>query len=1044
MNALILSKSKWLPLCFILMLCYAPLQLLAQVKSSTVKGIVQDEKGIPLAGVSVIAKNAKTNYSEGSQTDSIGMFRFNSLPSGGPYNFIFSFVGHEPQTLSGYTIKSDASISIVVKLKELESTLDQVVVVGYGSQKKKDLTGAIGSLRPNEKEGLSVVSPDQMLQGKVSGINVTNSSGMPGTGVRVSIRGIGSINGSNEPLYVIDGVPVTNSDPSPLNSQNFGGGISNPLSTINPNDIESIDILKDAAAASIYGSRATNGVVIITTKHGRDDRTDISFNSYTGIQNLPRKIPLANTTQYFTVLNEARTNYNIQNSLTQGMAAFLPPLSDSRPVKIPDTDWVGLVTNKNAPLSNYNLSIRGGNAKTKFYASLNYFNQEGIIKTSKFQRFSARLNLDHKVSERILISFTTALSNTIDNRVPSDVAGNAILMRALEQRPYDVPYKADGTYSIGGVDILRHNGVQVLNEETSVNKIYRALATLNATVKIADGLAYKPSVSTDVAYYQNYLYYTQYHPYGKPLGVNYDYRNLGNNILIENLLTYDKTFGKLVINAIAGHSYQKYTSEESYIDGRDFPSPAFGYISSAARINQAYTNWTAHALESYLSRVNLSYDDKYLFSVAVRRDGSSRFAANKQYGTFPSVSAAWRLSQESFFKQVNWLSNLKLRASYGLTGNQEGIGDFSSFPLTTGGNNYNQQIGLAVTQKGNQNLVWEKANQTNIGVDADLFNYRLSFVADYFIKNTNDLLFNLPVASTTGFTTQTLNIGSMQNKGFELGASSKNLVGAFKWSTNFNISFIKNKVTKLNNNAPIPTDNYHILQVGQSVGTFYMLKQIGIYQTNAEIPAGLFAQGVRAGDVKFQDVNKDGLINSADRQVVGNSTPDFFGGLTNTFSYKHFDLNIFASFSHGNKIFSYWRGNSFGDGIDGVGGNQFNMLSTTTDHRWQGPGTSNTVPRAIWPTANGNYNKQISTRFLEDGSYFRIKNITLGYTFQPQNMAVLKNIRFYVSAQNLLTFTKYMGYDPEVSYLIDPRNMGLDAGTVPQLRSFMVGLNAKF
>jgi TonB-linked SusC/RagA family outer membrane protein len=1044
MNSLILTKSKWLPLCFMLMVCYAPLQLLAQGKSSTVKGIVQDEKGIPLAGVSVIAKNVKTNYSEGSQTDSTGVFRFNNLPTGGPYNFIFSFVGHESQTLSGYTIKSDASISIVIKLKELENTLDQVVVVGYGSQKKKDLTGAIGSIRPNEKEGLSVVSPDQMLQGKVSGINVTNSSGMPGAGVRVSIRGIGSINGSNEPLYVIDGVPVSNSDPSPLNSQNFGGGTSNPLSTINPDDIESIDILKDAAAASIYGSRATNGVVIITTKHGKDGRTDISFNSYTGIQNLPRKIPEANTIEYFTVLNEARNNYNLQYNLTPGMAAFLAPLSDPRAVKIPDTDWVGLVTNKNAPLSNYDLSIRGGDAKTKFYASLNYFNQEGIIKTNKFQRFSVRLNLDHKISERISIGFTTALSSTIDNRVPSDVAGNAILMRALEQRPYDVPYKADGTYSIGGVDILRHNGVQVLNEETSINKIYRALATLNATVKIAKGLAYKPSVSTDVAYYQDYLYYTKNHPYGKPLGVAYDYRNLGTNILIENLLTYDKTFGKLVINAVAGHSYQKYASEESYIDGRDFPSPAFGYISSAARINQAYTNWTAHSLESYLSRVNLSYYDKYLFSIAVRRDGSSRFATNKQYGTFPSVSAAWRLSQESFFKQANWLSNLKLRASYGLTGNQEGIGDFSSFPLTTGGNNYNQQIGLAVTQIGNQNLVWEKANQTDIGVDADLFNYRLSFVADYFIKNTNDLLFNLPVPSTTGFTTQTLNIGSMQNKGFEFGVSSKNLVAAFKWNTSFNISFIKNKVTKLNNNAPIPTDNYHILQVGQSVGTFYMLKQIGIYQSNAEIPAGLFAQGVRAGDVKFQDVNNDGLINSADRQVVGNSTPDFFGGLTNTFSYKHFDLNIFATFSHGNKIFSYWRGNSYGDGIDGVGGNQFNMLSTTTDGRWQGAGTSNSVPRAIWPTANGNYNKQISTRFLENGSYFRIKNITLGYTFQPKNMAVLKNIRLYVGAQNLLTITKYMGYDPEVSYLIDPRNMGLDAGTVPQLKSFMVGLNAKF
>ncbi len=1037
------NKQTFIGVLLTVTLCLTTFFVQAQEKLSIVKGIVHGENDQPLPGVSVIIRNNKTNFTLGTSTDSTGLFTAR-VPAGGFYSFSLTMVGYFAQNLSGYTLKEGAVFNIDVSLKEDNTLLESVVVVGYGSQKKKELTGAIASIKTNEKEKISVVSADQMLQGKLSGINVTNSSGAPGAGVRVSIRGTGSINGSNEPLYVIDGVPVTNVDPSPLNSQNFGGGISNPLATISPDDIESIDVLKDAAAASIYGSRATNGVVIITTKHGKDGKTDISFNSYLGIQNLPKTIPLANTTQYFTVLNEARNNYNLQRNLTSGMSGFLTPMSDPRASKISDTDWVGLETNKDAAISNYDLSIQGGNAKTKFYASLNYFDQVGIIKTSQFQRYSVRLNLDHKLSDRVSVGFTTALSNTIDHRVPNDIAGNAILSRALEQRPYDVPYKADGTYSIGGVDVLRHNGVQVLNEQTSSNKIYRAFATLNATINLMEGLTFKPSISSDISHYQNYLYYTQYHPYGKPLGANFDYRGLGNNILVENLFNYNKVFNKLSINAIAGHTYQKYTSDESYIDGRDFPSPAFGYINAAARINQAYTNWTAHSLESYLSRVNMAFDDKYLFSLAVRHDGSSRFATNKQYGTFPSASVAWRVSQEKFLHDIKWLYDLKIRASYGLTGNQEGIGDFSSFPLTTGGNNYNQQIGLAVTQIGNANLVWEKANQTNIGIDLELFNNRISLVADYFIKNTNDLLFNLPVSSSSGFTTQTLNIGSMQNKGVEFGITSKNLVGEFKWNTNLNGSFIQNEVTKLNNNAPIPTDNYHILQVGQSVGTFYMLKQIGIYQNDADIPSGILAQGVRAGDVKFQDVNGDGIINSSDRQVVGKSTPDFFGGITNTFSYKKFDLNIFASFSYGNKIFSYWRGNSYGDGIDGVGGNQFGMLSTTTDNRWTGSGTSNSVPRAVWPTANGNWNKQISTRFLEDGSYFRIKNITLGYTHQTKNSSILKSIRMYVSAQNVLTFTKYMGYDPEVSYLIDPRNMGLDAATVPQLRSFMIGFNAKF
>lgn len=1018
--------------------------LYAQENTGKVTGVVIADGGSELFSASVSAINLKTKKVYNVNTDATGKFVFENLPLSGTYSFTAAYVGYESRTISGIVLNKDQVNSVILSLKASSTNLDEVVVVGYGTQKKRNVTGSVSTFKPSEIAGQSVSSPNQLLQGRVSGINITNSSGVPGAGVRVSIRGIGSINGSNEPLYVIDGIPVNNTDTSPLNGQNFGGGVSNPLSTINPSDIESFDILKDAAAASIYGSRATNGVIIITTKKGKSGKTEVNFNSYIGFQNLPKTIKEVNTETYFKVLNEARTNYNSQLGLTSAMSGFLTPLSDPRSVKIADTDWVGLVTNKDAFTNNNDISLRGGTDITKFYSSLSYTNQDGTIKTSRFERFSGRLNVDHKVSERISLGMNVMLSKTIMNRIPSDLAGNAILLRALEQRPYDVPYKADGTYSVGGVDILRHNGVQSLNEEKSENKANRALASINATVKIIDGLSYKGTFSNDMGNTHDYLYLNQNHPYGRPAGVVYDYTSNNSNIIIDNLLTFDKKWDHISLNAIAGHSFQKTSTEVTYIDGRDFPSPAFGYINAAARINQAYTNWTGYALESYFSRATVTYLDKYTVTGTIRSDGSSRFATGKNYGTFPSASFGWRVSEESFLKNVKWLDNLKLRTSYGLTGNQEGIGDFASFPLVTGGNGYNGQIGLAVTQLGNNDLKWEKANQTNIGIDMDVLQNRLSFTADYFVKNTNDLLFNLPVVSTSGFTTQVLNIGAMKNKGIELSLNSKNLTGDFKWSTDFNISFITNEVTKLQNNAPIVTDNYHVLQVGQSVGSFYMLQQTGIYQKDSEVPIALYSKGVRAGDIQFLDVNNDGNITSADRLITGSALPKYFGGISNKISYKNFDLTMLTNFSVGNKIFAYWRGNSFGDGIDGIGGNQFNMLSETTDARWTGEGTSNTVPRAIWATANGNYNKQISTRYLEDGSYFRVKNITLGYSLPIKSTKVIKSVRLYCSGQNLFTITKYKGFDPEVTASIDPRNLGIDAGTVPQSREILFGINAKF
>lgn len=996
------------------------------VTKKNVNGTIVDKDGNPLIGVTIFEKGTDN----GCITDFNGQYQL-SL-SNRDAVIVISYVGYKTQELKG-----DQLVEKIV-LEEDAVALDELVVVGYAVQKKKELTGSTSSLKASDKKLSVTTSLDQMMQGNLSGVNITNASGMPGGAVRVSIRGVGSINGSNEPLFVIDGIPVSNSDNSGVNGR-FGGSVQNPLSMLNPNDIESIDVLKDAAATAIYGSRATNGVVMVTTKRGKKgQRTTVNLSASYGLQSLPKEIEMADSDLYLTVRNEAVNNYNTQNNLKPGDNLYKTLEVNPRPGQ-PDTDWIDLITHDQAAVQNYEVSVSSGSEKTRFYSSLGYFDQEGIILTNRFRRYSLRTNVDHDISNAFQTGVSIALSKTINNRVPNDNVGNGIFTRSIEQRPFDVPFKEDGRYMIGGVDIPRHNGIQVLNEQKSKNEWYRVLANAYLTIKLLEGLEYKLSLSGDIRYSNDYLKLTKDHPYGSPKGEITDYRSMMQNYLIDNTLTYTKQIKDFNFTALGGYSMQEINTDASSIVGKDFPSSQFDYINAAGRINSASTTGGKNRLISTFFRLNMGYADRYLFTFSIRADGSSKFADGNQWGTFPSVSGAWRISNESFFPKDGIISDLKLRASWGMTGgNQEGIGNYDSRSLANGGHNYNGQDGIAITTLANPDLKWEKSDQTNIGLDLSLFNDRVTVGMDYFIKNTKDLLYDRPLHTTTGFSSITQNIGSMRNTGFEFNVESHNIMNdRFSWDTQFNISTIKNKLTSLIDEKPIPVGN-HVLQVGQPIGSFYMYKMDGIYQDNQEVPEKLYAKGVRAGDIKYADKDNDGDLTPADKEIVGKPLPDFFGGLTNRFRYGNFDLTIFNTFSVGNDVYATGMG-----GIDAVGHNNYGMRKDIAANRWTGPGTNNSIPRAMIST----HNTQASTYLLHDGSYFKFKDVTLGYTL-PSNLTQklnISNMRVYLSAQNLWTISSYPGYDPEVSYSVNnSKTMGEDAMTVPQLRTFVCGFNLTF
>ncbi|MCZ4245637.1 TonB-dependent receptor [Pedobacter sp. HCMS5-2] len=944
----------------------------------TIKGLVKDQKGLPLPGVSVKVKG--TN--QGASTQDNGSYTI-SAPNNATLEF--SFIGFK--TLEE-VVNNRSSINVT--LSDDNQQLNEVVVIGYGTTTKKDLTTAVVSISSKDIENQPVTNPLQAIQGKAAGVQVISQSGKPGSGVSVSIRGNTSITASNSPLYVIDGVTSRNAD------------------FLNPGDIETLTILKDASAAAIYGSSGANGVVLITTKKGSSDKMRVAFNAFTGFSNLWQKIDVLNASQYNALMKDMNyTTFGNQN-----------------------TDWQD-VTFGTGTQNNYQVSLSGGIKGGQYYFSTGYQQDKGTVAPAVLDKYTANFNGSQNITSWLKLTGTAAFTyrKSVDVGDNSGVSGGGVILSALSTPPTIGIYNDLGQYAGNPNQGGWENPIAYAYRMTNGTRNFRFLGSFAAQVNFTKDLYLKSSISTNL----NRNGYTSFldpfmSEYGRTQQGRFQSNRTKDNVwLNENILNYTKNVGKNAFTATGGMTiqesdYKYYTYEDSkYLDANKNLLPAATSISPTL---PAFAQWSKR---SYLARVTYAYDGKYLFSSNFRADGSSRFAPEKRYGYFPSASVGWRISGENFMKESKTINDLKIRGSWGKVGNDEGIGDYAYLelyqPTTQGSYNF--------IQLANPDLTWEKTTQTNIGLDLSMFNSRVTFTADAYLKKTNDLLLNVPLALSTGFDTQARNVGSMENKGLEFVLSTKNFVKSkFTWSTDLNFSLNRNKVTSLGNSLSSidfggidSRDQAIRVQVGQPLGAFY----------------GYVYQGVnpQTGDAVYADLNKNGSVDADDRTYIGNAQPKFTYGINNNLTYGSFGLSFFFQGVQGNDIFNASR-------IDLEGLYDSKNQSTAVLDRWTTPGQVTNIPKV---TKGNTDNSRTSSRFVEDGSYLRLKSATLSYNFGANTLKKLNmsKVTIFATGYNLLTFTKYTGFDPEVQrYDANSPSMGIDYGTYPQSRTFLFGVNVGF
>lgn len=984
-------------------------------------GRIVDAAGNPVVGASVVIQGSTTGVS----SDIDGRFAIEAREG---QVLSVSFVGYTPQNI---TLGAKTMLSLT--LREDTSEMEEVVVIGYGTQRRSLVTSAISKVRMNESNMRQVASPTQLLSGRVAGVTTSTGSGNLGSGERMTIRGSSSLSAGNEPLYVIDGIPITNTN---ANLVDFGEDMSS-LATLNISDIESIEVLKDAASAAIYGSRANNGVIVITTKSGKEGKSEVHLNFNTGVTQFANvgKIKMADSGLYIRDFNEGVDNYNRQYGYKPGDSGFKTHIQNPFGT-LPDTDWMDLIL-QTGTFYNGDVSFSGGNVKTKYYVGANYNHQTGVIRTNKMEKMNFKVKISHEFTSWLEVGANVSGNYIKNHQIPGANSGTTIIGRSIQQRPFDRPYKPNGDYYVGGTDeLVFHNPMQILDEETAYIENMRYLGNFYATFKYKDKFAFKSSVNTDITQIYDYTYYNENHPYGKGVGRIVDYNRTIKNILVENFATYNDKFGDFSLSAMLGHSFQKVTTRSAKLDGSGFPSPSFDVVGVASSLDAYSGSLSDYAMESYFGRATFSYKDRYVLTATLRTDGSSKFARDNRWGWFPSVSLGWNISKENFMKDSD--TELKFRISYGKTGNQEGIGSYAYQALMSGGYNYGNGSGIAVSTFGNRDLTWEKADQFDAGFDITLFKGRVNIMADAYYKKTKDLLYSTPIHSTTGVTSIISNIGSMRNIGAELTINTHFNFGPLSWLSQFNIATNRNKLTELlGDDKPISIGANRALQVGKEVGAFYLFVMDGIYQYDGEVPAEQYAQGIRAGDVKWRDVDNNNLINDNDRQVIGSSNPYFSGGWNNTFRYKGISLDVFFTYMYGNDVYAAWKINT------SKLGHKNGVLAEEARNRWTGPGSTNLYPRSVSGDTNNTRN---SDRWLEDGSFLRLRSLTLSYTF-PEKISrrlAMKSLRVYFQGDNLWLATPYSGWDPEVSNNLDPRFMGVDNFSVPQPRMFCFGLNVTF
>ena len=1054
----------------------------AAAQSAGIVGTVTDGNGEPIIGASVVEKGQPQN---GAITNYDGQFAIN-VKAG--TTLVVSYIGFE-------TIEVKAANGMAIVMKEDDKTLSEVVVIGYGVQKKSVVTAAIAKVSSDDLEGKAPVRVDNALKGLAAGVNVTSSSGQPGAAPRVRVRGTGTINNS-DPLYIVDGMPIE-------------GGID----FLNPSDIESIEVLKDAASGAIYGARAANGVVLVTTKKGKLGKTSINYNFSQGWQTAWRRRDVTSATDYAIMQNELRLNggqaplyadpYNLMDT-------------NGNPIKGFGTDWQDLVFNDNAPVQNHEVSVSGASEKLNYYLSLGYYDQEGIVGgnygQSNYQRLSLRSNNIYNVydatAERNFLNKLDVTVNLAYTRIKStgisensewgSVLGSALYMSPIiaptvtnkelademhakyeETQGYELQRDAAGNYytipGTFGSYAEMNNPLALLNMNPSKNWSHKFVPKFSFDLQLWDNLKYHFNYSVDLSFWGSQSatlskYYHSGNAKGEHTSASMSW-NKGCNWQVENTLTYDKQFGKHTIGVVLGQSAMKNKSD--YLGAErwniiNLEKPYMSYTNANVIYEvdadgkligtpyAEYNGWggpnVEHRLSSLFGRISYNYDEKYMLQATVRRDGSSRFGPENKYGTFPSVSVGWNIMNEKFMEQTqDWLSNLKFRASWGKNGS-DNIDNFLYTVENVMGNNVLfgnpaiKQIGSKASTTANPSIKWEESEQTDFGLDFGFFNQALTFTVDYYIKKTNGMLMTMPIPSYVGESKPVGNVGDMENKGVEFELGYKWNISDARFAVKANATYTKNTLKNLGNESGfIDYDGVQGFTGGSlargSNGMpfpyFFGYKTNGVFQNYAEVNAytnadgGLIQPAARPGDTRFVDVNGDGVITSDDRTKIGKGTPDWNFGFNFNADWKGFDFNMFLQGVAGADIFdATYR-------TDVTAGN----YPTYMLNRWTGEGTSNKYPIL---RAGDNTNWQVSDLYIVDGSYLRLKNISLGYTL-PRNLTrqiSIERLRFFVMAENLVTWTKYWGFDPEISSC--GKSLGIDKGVYPQARIWTVGLNLTF
>lgn len=1019
-----------------------------------ITGVVTNEKGEPVSNATIIVKG--TNL--GTETDENGLFRVD-VPQDNAV-LIISYTGYDSQEIA---IEGRTQINVSLQLSN--NTLNDVVVVGYGTQRQRNVTGAIASVGTREIKSVAVTGFDQALQGRMAGVQVTQNSGEPGGSVSIRIRGVGSINSSSEPLYVVDGIPLTGS-----------------INSINPNDIERIDVLKDASSAAIYGSRGSNGVVLITTKRGKQGKLQVSFDGYVGTQRPTKKIELLNGPQFAKLANE--------NLVNGGMD---PNPRWSNPESMPTYDWQEEIF-QTSPIQSYNVSMSGGGDRSRSFFSVGFFQQGGIIIGSDYKRYTSRFNTDYDISDRIKVGATINLAYAQKSSVSTDNDFAGVLVNASQLQPTTPIYNAtDGLdadnifFGWNGYNFTSkfapvnyyptglNNEVYIYKERyiTSPNNNFQIMTSAFAEAEVIKGLKLRSNINVGFgSSIGQYILkdapdeiattgqYRSPSSYGENMG-----RYLQWNWI--NTATYSKAFGAHNVSVVVGSDALKENSNGLGANG-------VGNIEGQNSINatdniagrRATGSPSDFSLVSYFARVTYDFDGKYLLTANIRRDGSSKFGPNRKYGNFPSASIGWRISQEDFMRDVTSVDELKIRASYGTVGNQN-IPNFkylSTFTNDAGTYQYVlgpgqvPVIGMYANNIGDANIHWEKATQMNIGVDASFLNNKFTFTGDYYIKNISDLLGYYPLPSYMGVNGNSvlINSFSMENRGLELSLGYNETFGDFRFSANINFSSLDNKVTELTGDEKsyvsqsISTgrdDNAQTRsQVGERIANFWGYVSDGIFQTDAEAAESGMG-GVFAGDRRFKDLNKDGVVDANDKTILGNGLPKYIYGINLRGDFKNFDLTLFLTGQADVEIANmtkFFLTNMRYYNSTGITNGSVDLLDS-----WAPDNKSNVMPRNSYTAPASN--RYFSTYYIENGAFLRIRNLQLGYTLPTRISSKIRSssARIYFAAQNLYTFTNYSGYDPEVGSSArggaqNPLTAGVDFGRYPVPRTFMAGVNFQF